>query len=253
MLTFRDVAFRDGVCWRFIGDDAPDHRPNVNDINTPANPKTWDWWDPQAYDKQYLAEHGHKRVELLEHFTVNPTPTLLKGVVDTEEFEVVRTSRIKDGQWYLGPYDSQTYSQKVATALNTKKAKTKEYRRDYGPCGSDGFAVRRVEAPACKTPAAVVRSCVDPLDKLLNQWAGEYTGAECLARFEMAQRTESLVRTLHGYVCTNADCGLDEGQVALAQEIWPHMLRARFKLAANKERLRVVCDDVDEMPNMADA
>lgn len=101
-------------------------------------------------------------------------------------------------------------------------------------------------------PTVVIRSCVDPIDKLLKQRVDGIAGAICFVYYQGAQRTESLVRTAHGFVSTHAEFPLNEGQCALAQEIWPHALRLRFAQAADKERHQIVCDSVDEMPNMAD-
>ena len=90
----------------------------------------------------------------------------------------------------------------------------------------------------------------DPLQKLLRWRAGSLSGAECLVRYEQAQRTESLVRIQGGFVCTNAECGMTSEQVELAQAIWPLALQLRFDHAKDREQHQVVCDDVDEMPNM---
>jgi hypothetical protein len=255
MLTLKDVVGRDGVCWRFIDADAPDTRPTVNSFTEPHCPAyasgTWDWWDLHEKLGEFYRKHQDKRVELLESLYKRPTPTLLKGTV--EMYKAVPTKDVRAGQWYLGTYNSLNYANKIAEHLNDKTAKPNEYRRDFGPITDIGFAVVRVEVPTCTALAGVVvRSCVDPLDKLMKQRVDGMSGVMCFMNYEGAQRTESLVRTQHGFVSTNAEYPLNEGQCALAREMWPHALRIRFQVAAEKERYRVVCDNVDEMPNMVD-
>jgi hypothetical protein len=261
MITMKDVAVRAGICWRYIDADAPDHDPTYNNgkgEGDPTPPK-WTTWEVETLDEpsNYTKVNGHRRVELLEHFSTHPTPTLLKNQTFDVKYITVRTCQVRADQWYLGIWSRSGEATNVCRGLNNGAVQTSNYRNDRGPIQDSGFAIVLVDtvgkAPSPPSlPAEVIRSCVDPIDKLLKQRVSGMPGAICFTNYEGAQRTESLVRTNHGFVSTNAEFPLNEGQCALAQEIWPFALRLRFARAADKERHRVVCDDVDEMPNMAD-
>lgn len=183
MLTLKDVVGRDGVCWRFIGADAPDNRPTVNSYKEPAcrgYPSDWDWWGLNEELGNFYEQNKHKRVELLEHISKRPLPTLLKVVHRNENDET--------------------------------------------------------------------------LEQLMADRVEDMRGDVALCNYEMAQRTESLCRVPGGFVSTHEDYGLSVAQASFAREIWELKLRRRLaetaEEAATRERLRVVCDDVDELPNM---
>jgi hypothetical protein len=259
MITMKDVAGKAGVCWRYADQDAPDHDPTYNKMpgESDETPERWSTWDVEGPDEEpssYAKENGHRRVELLEHFSTHPTPTLLKNQGFDVKYITVRTNEVRTGQWYLGIWAVSDEATNVCRGLNNGKLHARGYHSSHGPIQDGGFAIVLVNTmgKTPQLPAAVIRSCVDPIDKLLKQRVDGMAGAICFTNYEGAQRTESLCRTPHGFVSTNAEFPLNEGQCALAQEIWPYALRLRFARAEHQERHRVVCDDVDEMPNMAD-
>jgi hypothetical protein len=253
MLTFNDVARTDDVCWRFIDADAPDHRPNVNDVNTPAKPDTWDWWDPRDFDKSYLKEHGHRRVELLEHYSERQTPTLLKNQAFDAKYVTVRTDEVRTGQGYLGIWSKADIATDICRGLNHRMNPPENYRAGHGPIQDSGFAIVLVNTMGKCVP--VLRNDNDEtLDELLAERVEGMRGDVALCNYEMAQRTESLCRVEGGFVSTHGDYPLSVAQASFAREIWELKLRQKLVEAtleaADKERHRVVCDDVDEMPNM---
>jgi len=133
-------------------------------------------------------------------------------------------------------------------SLNTKKTKPKEYRRDFGPVNDAGFAVVCVVM-------SVRNENDETLAELLEDRVEGMRDDVALCNYEMAQRTESLCRVSDGFVSTHGDYPLTIAQASFAREIWELKLRqgiARSSAeAAQRERLQVVCDDVDEMPNMS--
>lgn len=254
----KDIACRLGVCWRYIDSDAPDHDPtyNIEKGEKDATQDKWTPWEVESPDEpsNYTKINGHRRVEMLEHYSTHPTPTLLKNQEFELKYVAVATQDVRPSQWYLGVWSRVGEATNVCRGLNNGTLTPKQYRNGHGPVQDRGYVVvlRDVANKVSSLPAAAIRSCVDPIDKLLKQRVDGMAGAICFTNYEGAQRTESLVRTNHGFVSTNAEFPLNEGQCALAQEIWPYALRLRFARAEYQERHRVVCDDVDEMPNMAD-
>lgn len=120
---------------------------------------------------------------------------------------------------------------------------------------------RKASNPQIAAP--VILSGVDPLKDLRDaifvreeKTTGGIKGRECLQRFEMAQRTESLARPradVDQLVSTNAECGMTSAQVEVARDLWSYKLRlqiAETKLREETAVRRNVCDDPDEMPNM---
>jgi hypothetical protein len=210
--------------------------------------------EPADAPSLYTKEHGHRRVELLEHWSTHPTPTPRKAQSFDVKYMTVRTNEVHAGQWYLGIWSRSGEATNICRGLNNGALNTCGYRADRGPIQDPGFVIVLVNTvgKTLRVPAAAVRSCVDPIDKLLKQRVDGMAGAICFTNYEGAQRTESLVRTNHGFVSTNAEFPLNEDQCALAREIWPYALRLRVARAEYQERHRVVCDDVDEMPNMVD-
>lgn len=109
--------------------------------------------------------------------------------------------------------------------------------------------------------------CVDPLDRLLRTTANGLTGEQCLARFEEAMRCENVVRQKNtlgetsGFISTLGEGqvgvlggivgGLDEKQFELGQQCWSAKLARLQREAPIRERMKVVLDDQDELPNMA--
>lgn len=201
-------------------------------------------------------------VERLEHYSTHPSPTPKHG--DLRRKDIV----IGDCFQYID--DEKNRGKKYIAKDSSMPLSTPE-----GWCTSDncdgtmaGVAGERrvfriphwntapAPAPADITtkPYSVAMPPVELLDLLLADKTSGLTGEVCLARFEMAQQTESLVRLANGgHVCTNAACALNSTQVAFAMRIWPLMLKRRTQQAARRELHRVTCDPVDEMPNMADA
>ncbi len=91
-----------------------------------------------------------------------------------------------------------------------------------------------------------VRSCVDPLENLLETRVNGIDGHEALTRLEVAMRTESVVRRSDGWVSTNGEFGgLDELQFELARKCWAARLRKLRDDAATRERMRVTCEPND--------
>jgi len=148
----------------------------------------------------------------------------------------------------------------------------KPWHISYQTSAKDGGVanakVKRIPRWDGKDP--IVLPCVAPLDdfdRLSRETVEGLTGLECLARFELALRTESFGRKdgkLYVPVPEGAigvvggiNGGLVETQIVFAKRVWTAKLR---RLAAEKRAAEaqaaynlVVCDDVDELPNMVDA
>jgi hypothetical protein len=185
MTTLRDISSTEHVCWRFHpGDqDAPDHRPTFNhDRDTvDPSPSTWDSWEVEYDDSEeepsdFMKKHGHRRIELLQHWSTHPEPTPLPRVAAPYLFKAVS---------------------------------------DIG----------------------------ETLDELLFSRVEDMRGDVALCNYEMAQRTESLVRTQEGMVSTHADYPLTVAQASFAREIWEVKLRVLRAETREEARTRIVCED----------
>lgn len=264
MMTLRDV--KPGMCWRFTSKTAPDRRlmytlldeeAKVNTLREPL-PTGWDshyWEDPRSVVRsRFYRQHADEPVQLLMHYSKAPEGRAIK------EYQAVWASSIRPLQWYLGGEWNEASAKSVAAALNRLEVAPKSYRSAHGPSSEGGWAVVRSlpeTAPFVANPPRVL-SCVDPFKDLSDVVSDlerlrvdGRTGAQCLARFEQGQQTESIVWNGVGFVCTNADCGMSSAQVEHARFLWAATLKlkiARQKAAdAEREQMQVVCDDQYEI------
>jgi len=245
-MLFQDL--KEGDCFRFHHDeeDAPDTRPTLLGCFSGDRPVGWDF---VSYINGYPHWHALK-VELLESYKTHQNPTL-KGVkLEGSMYRTVRTDEIQKDQWYIGPFNAVTAIE-VRNELNKDKRRADRYKSVYGPCEPGYYAVvHRKDHAERATP-------VPELDRLLNETFDGLTGGECLTNYEGAQACESLAKTVTGMVSTHADYPLNEKQCVVAMRIWTLTLGERVKRSAHKaaeaDRLQVLCDPVDEMPNMKDA
>ncbi len=109
------------------------------------------------------------------------------------------------------------------------------------------WRVRRIPHWNDTSQQPAILSCVAPMDdfdrvSLETAGANKLTGLECLALYEVAIQAEG----------SNGVLGaLNGAQVALARRMWSAKLRRKVVEANKREHERVVCDDTDELPNMA--
>jgi hypothetical protein len=269
MLTLKDI--RHGDCWMYCGNNAPDRRPSIasyqNEGTPPGMPDSWDDYGmPREEDlaniESYFNCNKDRPVELLQHYGISPIPRPLRlkrcDLVPGDCFQYLNDG--DDGKSPSGCYvvdgGGVHYTGLPSTWLVSTSGSSRARMND---------PVRRVEhwdlerKPfVANPPQPVVLSCVDPFKDLKDQIfvyeemvSDGMKGRECLARFERGQQTESIARVGDGFVCTNAECGLNEEQISHAEDLWAMKLRlkvAESKAAdAARERLQVVCDDQYEL------
>jgi hypothetical protein len=113
--------------------------------------------------------------------------------------------------------------------------------------------VRRIKHWNDANQQPVVLPCVSPMDDFdrvgveeVGLIADNRTALSCLARYEAALQAE-------GRHDDGTMAGLTDAQIELAQRMWSAKLRRKIVETEKRERERVVCDDIDEMPNMVEA
>src|SRR5882672_11299031 len=89
--------------------------------------------------------------------------------------------------------------------------------------------------------ALMIKDLRDAITVLLRQYVGAIRGSVCFERFEQAQQTESIARTMTAttavsarYVSTNAECGLTAEQIDHARDIW--RLALKLRVLGSEER-----------------
>ncbi len=269
MLKLKDI--RHGDCWMYSGKNAPDKRPSIATYQDEhAPPELPDHWDdygmPREEDleniESYFRCNSHREVELLEHYSDYPTPRPLrlkrKDLVAGDCFQY-----LDDGDDGKSPslchivdaagvhYKGLPNDWLVSTAGSSRTRMDSPVRRiEHWNLARKPFVAN--------PPQPVVLSCIDPFKDMKDQifvyekmHTDGMSGRECLARFERGQQTESIARVGDGFVCTNAECGLNAEQISHAEDLWAMKLRlkvAESKAAdAARERMQVVCDDQYEL------
>lgn len=258
MLTLNDLinaGWVSGTCWRFLpGYSAPDLRPSVGTRKPPKDlPEGWDHYDSSFFDSDFEKDNGTRPVELLESYKTHPTATPLSATPAAPSmFKVVRASEVLPGQWYMGPWGLRSACD-VATDVNRDQSQVDSYIGRIGPIEKEYFDKHHAVVHAQDH----TDRGESELNKLLRTKVNGMSGADCLLNYEGAQGNESLVRTQTGFVSTHGAYGLNEAQCVVAMRVWTLMLRERVAHSADKareaDRRQVLCDPVDEMPNMKDA
>jgi hypothetical protein len=251
-LKLKDVLPHD--CWRFLPNHmAPDLKSTVNynddlqEEEPKDKPKVWNDFAWKENDKsQFWEDNCERPIELLEHYSTHPEPTLLNLLR--------RDLKVGDCFKYLEDYD--TYADVMPYVVVGPGEK--ELPEGWFKSGDKNNLyrghehvrlVRRLDGTYPKRRAApkiepIILPCISPLDEILRKTLGKgkdvVTGAECLRRLEGAMRTESFG-------------GLDDAQYRLGLQVWEAKLRelqAQARAAEAIDRVSLVCDDQDELPNM---
>lgn len=260
------------MCWRFTSATAPDRRPTYSwdpdKEPCPDLPVGWDDYDcsdnnvHESENSSFWKKHKNEPIQLLRHYSKAPSG------LPVDDYTAIPAEQVANGRWYLGVFSDEASAKAVAHSLNRLTVKPQQYHSGHGPVQDGGWVVIRSmpgkKAPFIANPPQVL-SCVDPFKDLTDAifvlemfHVDGLRGTECLERFEKAQQTESLARPradVDKLVSTHAGHGLTIEQVEHARDLWSLKLRLKIKTKvtedAARERNQVVCDDVDEMPNMA--
>jgi hypothetical protein len=255
-----------GDCWRYIS--GTDRRPGITtDSDAPSPTDLPEGWDDYGLDPEceYFQNNANRKVELLEHYRDSPSPRPLElkrrdlrpgdcfQYLDDDEIipgvASISCPHIVDGR-------NVSYLHKPSDWLVSTDGSARQ-RMDS--------PVRRIpkwDQPFVANPGPVILPCIDPFKHLHDaifvlekKHVDGLNGKECLWRYENGQRNESIAHNGVGLVCTHGDYALNTAQIEHAQALWSAKLKLKTaeKAAedAERERMRVVCDDVDEMPNMA--
>lgn len=253
IILLKDVIH--GDCWMYSGKNAPDRRPSVttryDEGEPPEMPDSWDDYGlPRPADfenpESYIRCNGDREVELLEHFSVSPTPRPLK----------LKRRDLRDGDCFQYLDDSKDIAKCISVPYIVDGPNVSLAGMPSGWLTSTETSSKlRLEAPVRRYPhwdRTRPPVHIDALTQILEHTANGLTGAECLTRLEKAMRYEHVVRQQTGFISTlgedevgvigGINGGLDHQQFALGQAVWAEKLRHLQKEAREKDRLQVVVD-----------
>lgn len=262
IIKLRDLII--GDCWRYVS--GSDRRPGVTTgADDPSPTDLPDGWDDYGLDPEceYFQNNADRKVELLEHYSVSKTPMPLE----------LKRRDLRPGDCFQYLDDDQIIpgvsSVSCPHIVDGRNVSYLHKPSDW-LVSTDGSARQRMDSPVRRIPKwpvpfvanPTVLPCIDPLKHLTDaifvlskKHVDGLTGTECLWRYENGQRNESIAHNGVGLVCTHHEYALNTAQIEHAQDLWAAKLKYKTALKAaedaERERTRVVCDDIDEMPNMA--